>query len=44
MTSVPSKPGLIDVAMDTSMNQIVCGVLRPGKEVPAVDRIPNDEE
>jgi transposase len=30
--------------MDTSMREIVCGVLRPGGEVPAVDRIPNDEE
>jgi len=32
------------VGMDTSMREIVCGVLRPGMEVPAVDRIPNDEE
>jgi transposase len=30
--------------MDTSMREIVCGVLRPGREVPAVDRVPNDEE
>jgi transposase len=30
--------------MDTSMREIVCGVLRPGMDVPAVDRIPNDEE
>jgi len=30
--------------MDTSMREIVCGVLRPGMEVPAVERIPNDEE
>jgi transposase len=30
--------------MDTSMREIVCGVLRPGREVPAVERIPNDEE
>jgi transposase len=30
--------------MDTSMREIVCGVLRPGTDVPAVDRIPNDEE
>jgi transposase len=30
--------------MDTSVREIVCGVLRPGREVPAVDRIPNDEE
>ena len=32
------------MGMDTSMQEIVCGVLRPGREVPAVDRIPNDEE
>jgi transposase len=30
--------------MDTSMREIVCGVLQPGREVPAVERIPNDEE
>jgi transposase len=30
--------------MDTSVKEIVFGVLRPGEEVPAVDRIPNDEE
>jgi transposase len=29
--------------MDTSMREIVCGVLRPGREIPAVERIPNDE-
>lgn len=26
------------------MREIVCGVLRPGMDVPAVNRIPNDEE
>jgi transposase len=30
--------------MDTSMREIVCGVLRPGREVPPLDRVPNDEE
>jgi transposase len=29
--------------MDTSMREIVCGVLRPGSDVPGVDRVPNDE-
>jgi transposase len=30
--------------MDTSMREIVCGVLRRGQDVPAVERVPNDEE
>jgi transposase len=30
--------------MDTSMREIVCGVLRPGQDVPAAGRMPNDEE
>jgi hypothetical protein len=30
--------------MDTSMNAIVVGVLRPGEEMPVVDRVFNDEE
>jgi transposase len=30
--------------MDTSMREIVYGVLRPGQDVPAVGRMPNDEE
>jgi len=44
MASLPSGPETVYVGMDTSMREIVCGVLRPGREVPAVDRIPNDEE
>src|SRR5215467_8505783 len=44
MTSMPSAAGLIHLGMDTSMNEIVFGVLRPGEEVPVVDRISNDEE
>ncbi len=44
MVSLPSGPETVYVGMDTSMREIVCGVLRPGREVPAVDRIPNDEE
>lgn len=43
MASLPSGPGVVHVGMDTSMREIVCGVLRPGQEVPAVERIPNDE-
>ena len=44
MSSLPSGPGTVYVGMDTSMREIVCGVLRPGQEVPAVERMPNDEE
>jgi len=44
MASLPSGPGMVYVGMDTSMREIVCGVLQPGREVPAVERIPNDEE
>jgi transposase len=29
--------------MDTSMREIVCGVLQPGRDVPAVERVPGDE-
>jgi transposase len=43
MSTVPSRADLIHLGMDTSMNTIVVGVLRPGEEVPAVDRIFNDE-
>ena len=44
MTSVPSAAEVIHLGMDTSVNEIVAGVLRPGEEMPVVDRIPNDEE
>lgn len=44
MSSVPSAAGLIHLGMDTSMREIVAGVLRPGEEVPVVDRICSDEE
>lgn len=44
MDSLPSGPGVVHVGMDTSVREIVCGVLRPGREVPAVERIPNDGE
>ena len=44
MASLPSGAELIHLGMDTSMREIVVGVLRPGQEIPAVDRIPNDEE
>ena len=44
MASLPSGPGTVYVGMDTSAREIVCGVLRPGTEVPAVERVANDEE
>ena len=44
MVSLTSGPGTVYVGMDTSVREIVCGVLRPGMEVPAVERVPNDEE
>lgn len=44
MVSLPSGPGVVHVGMDTSVREIVCGVLRPGMDVPAVERIPNDGE
>ena len=44
MTSVPSVAELIHLGMDTSVKEIVVAVLRPGEEVPVVDRIPGDEE
>jgi transposase len=44
MASLPFGPGTVYVGMDTSMREIVCGVLRPGTDVPAVERIPSDEE
>src|SRR6266567_4480701 len=44
MTSVSSVAELIHLGMDTSVKEIVVAVLRPGEEVPVVDRIPGDEE
>lgn len=41
--SMPSAE-LIHLGMDTSMNTIVVGVLRPGEEMPVVDRVFHDEE
>ncbi len=35
---------LVHLGMDVSMNTIVVGVLRPGEEMPVVDRVFNDEE
>ena len=43
MSSMPSAE-LIHLGMDTSMNTIVVGVLRPGEEMPVVGRVFNDEE
>jgi transposase len=39
-----ASAGLIHLGMDTSVNTIVVGVLRPGEEIPVVDRVFNDEE
>ena len=39
-----ASAGLIHLGMDVSMNTIVVGVLRPGEEMPVVDRVFNDEE
>jgi transposase len=44
MTSVPSAAEVIHLGMDTSVKEIVVAVLRPGQEIPVVDRIPGDEE
>lgn len=44
MASLPSGPDTVYVGMDTSMREIAYGVLMPGRDVPAVDRIPNDGE
>jgi hypothetical protein len=35
---------LIHLGMDTSMNSIVVGVLRPGEEMPVVEWVFHDEE
>jgi transposase len=43
MTSVTASADLIHLGMDTSRDTIVVGILRPGGEIPAVDRIFNDE-
>jgi len=44
MASLPSGPEVVHVGMDTSVREIVCGVLRPGHDVPVVERIANDGE
>jgi len=43
MPSVTSAAGTIHLGMDVSKNTIVAGVLMPGREVPVVDRIWNEE-
>lgn len=43
MSSMPAAE-LIHLGMDTSVNTIVVGVLRPGEQVPVVERVFNDEE
>ncbi len=44
MPGVTSPAGAIHLGMDTSKNIIVVGVLMPGEEIPAADRISSDEE
>jgi transposase len=44
MSSVPSAAEVIHLGMDTSVKEIVAGVLRPGEEVPVISRIPGHEE
>ena len=44
MSSVPSAAEMIHLGMDTSVKEIVAGVLRPGEEVPVISRIAGDEE
>jgi transposase len=44
MASLPSGPETVYVGMDTSAREIVFGVLKPGHDVPAVERIPSDGE
>lgn len=43
MLSMPAAE-LIHLGLDTSVNTIVVGVLRPGEQVPVVERVFNDEE
>ncbi|WP_327586942.1 IS110 family transposase [Nonomuraea sp. NBC_00507] len=43
MKSLTLSPGPIHLGMDTSKDAIVVGILRPGEEIPVVDRIFNDE-
>jgi transposase len=43
MPSVTPAAESIHLGMDTSINAIVVGVLRPGEETPAIERIFNDE-
>jgi hypothetical protein len=40
MSSVPSAAELIHLGMDTSVKEIVAGVLRPGEEVPVITGSP----
>lgn len=43
MSSLASAAGVIHLGMDTSKNAIVVGILMPGEEVPAVERMWNEE-
>jgi transposase len=43
MDSMTQVDGLIYLGLDVAKNMIVVGILLPGQETPAVDRIANDE-
>lgn len=43
MSSVSLPAGAIHLGMDTSKNSISVAILRPGENVPAVEKIANDE-
>jgi transposase len=43
MKSLTGSAGPIHLGMDTSKDTIVVGILRPGEEIPIVDRIFHDE-
>ena len=43
MSSVASPAGLVHVGMDTSKKTIMIATLWPGEQVPATERIANEE-
>ena len=43
MSSLTAASDLVHVGMDTSKNTIVVAILGVGEQVPAIDRIFNDE-
>jgi transposase len=44
MSSVTPAAGPIHLGNDTSKNTIVVGILMPGKEVPVLERVWNEED